>query len=61
MPDRAEVVVVAADPDRGMTVGRPRGPAAGDQWGSTVPACGAVLAGTDRPGRKRCVLIADAG
>ena len=58
--DRAVAVVVAADPDRGMTVGRRRGPMAEGQWGNTVPVCRAVLAGTDLSGRKRCALIADA-
>lgn len=57
LPDRAAAVVVAADPDRGMTVGRPRGPAAGGQWDNTAPACGAVPAGqdvADSADRKRC-------
>jgi hypothetical protein len=58
---RAVAVVVAADPDRGMTVGPRRGPMAEGQWDTTAPVCGAVLAGTDLPGRKRYALIVDAG
>jgi hypothetical protein len=47
LPDRAVAVVVAAD----------RGSRARNR---EAPACGAVLAGTAPPSRKRCALIADA-
>ena len=60
MRDRVAEVVVVADPDRGMTVGRPRSPAAEDQWGNTVQAWVVARVGMDLPGRKRCALIADA-
>jgi len=60
LPVRAEAVVVAADPDRGLRIRNPEPLAGRHPQDAEAPACGAVLAGTDLPGRKRCALIADA-
>lgn len=64
LPDRAVAVVVAADPGQGLRARDPAVIPSRDPCDAEVPACGAVLAGADQsdlPGRKRRVLIADAG
>jgi len=51
---------VAADPERPLRTRNPEPLAGRHPQDAEAPACGAVLAGTDLPGRKRCALIADA-
>jgi len=60
LPVRAEVVVVAADPERPLRARHPESLAGRHPQDAGAPVCGAVLAGMDPPGRKRCALIVDA-
>ena len=60
LPVRAEAVVVAGDPGRGLRARNPEPLAGRHPLDAEAPACGAVLAGTDLPDCKSGALIAGA-